>query len=114
MTLPLSFRLAIRDLRGGLAGLRLLAVCLFLGVAALAGVGSLSSAIVTALAERGRETLGGDVQLTVGGREASPEELAAFAREGQVSAIARMRAMAARTDGSESVLAELKGVDAAW
>ena len=98
MSLPL--RLAIRDLRGGLAGLRLLAVCLFLGVAALAGVGSLSTAIVAALAERGQEIMGGDVQLTVGGREATPDELAAIAREGQVSAIARMRAMAARTDGS--------------
>ena len=112
MNLPL--RLAIRDLRGGLAGLRLLAVCLFLGVAALAGVGSLSSAIVTSLGEHGQEMLGGDVQLTVGGREASADERAAFAREGQVSAIIRMRAMAARLDGNESVLAELKGVDAAW
>jgi putative ABC transport system permease protein len=112
--LSLPLRLAIRDLRGGLAGLRLLAVCLFLGVAALAGVGSLSTAIVTSLGERGQEILGGDVQLTVGGREATAEELAAFTREGQVSAIARMRAMAARPDGRESVLAELKGVDHNW
>ena len=63
MNLPL--RLAVRELRGGLAGLRLLAVCLFLGVLALAGVGSLPSAIVAALAERGQEILGGDVQLSV-------------------------------------------------
>jgi putative ABC transport system permease protein len=112
--MSLALRLALRDLRGGLAGLRLLAVCLFLGVAALAGVGSLSSAIVSSLAERGQEILGGDVQLSVGGREASGEELAAFAREGQTSAVIRMRAMAARLDGSESVLAELKGVDPAW
>ena len=112
--MSLALRLAIRDLRGGLAGLRLLAICLFLGVAALAGVGSLSSAIVTSLAERGQEILGGDIQLTVGGREASAEEQAAFAREGQVSAIVRMRAMAARVDGAESMLVELKGVDDAW
>ncbi|HEX8578604.1 MAG TPA: hypothetical protein VF655_03300, partial [Allosphingosinicella sp.] len=80
--MTLALRLAIRDLRGGLAGLRLLAICLFLGVAALAGVGSLSSAIVGGLAERGQEILGGDVQLTVGGREATADELAAFTREG--------------------------------
>ncbi|HEX8482575.1 MAG TPA: FtsX-like permease family protein [Allosphingosinicella sp.] len=112
MNLPL--RLAFRDLRGGLAGLRLLAICLFLGVLALAGVGSLSAAIVASLAERGQEILGGDVQLTVSQREATPRELAAFAREGRVSHITRMRAMAARLDGEESVLVELKGVDEAW
>ncbi|HEX8620485.1 MAG TPA: FtsX-like permease family protein [Allosphingosinicella sp.] len=107
-------RLALRDLRGGLAGLRLLAVCLFLGVLALAGVGSLSAAIVASLAERGQEILGGDVQLVVAQREATPDERAAFAREGRVSAITRMRAMASRLDGEESVLVELKGVDKAW
>ena len=110
----IPLRLALRDLRGGLAGLRLLAVCLFLGVLALAGVGSLSAAIVASLAERGQEILGGDVQLTVAQREADPRELAAFAREGRVGRVTRMRAMAARLDGSESVLVELKGVDEAW
>src|SRR5690349_16036062 len=112
MVLPL--RLALRDLRGGLAGLRLLALCLFLGVLALAGVGSLSAAIVASLAERGQAILGGDVQLTVSQREATPAELAAFAREGRVGRMVRMRAMAARLDGAESVLVELKGVDEAW
>jgi putative ABC transport system permease protein len=111
---PLSLRLALRDLRGGLHGLRLLAVCLFLGVAALAGIGSLSASIVAALAERGQEILGGDVQVSMAQREAQPDELAAFRAEGRVSQITRMRAMAARMDGNESVLVELKGVDAAW
>ncbi len=112
MNLPL--RLAIRDLRGGLTGLRLLAICLFLGVMALAAVGSLSSAIVSGLAERGQSILGGDVQLTVAQREATPQELAAFRREGALSHVTRMRAMAARLDGAESVLVELKGVDQAY
>ena len=112
MNLPL--RLALRDLRGGLSGLRLLAVCLFLGVAALAGVGSLSSAIVGGLAERGQSILGGDIQLVVAQREATPEELAEFRGQGQLSHITRMRAMAARLDGAESVLVELKGVDQAY
>ena len=73
MSLPL--RLAIRDLRGGLTGLRLLAVCLFLGVAALAGVGSLSSAIVGGIAGEGQRILGGDIEVRVSQREASQEEL---------------------------------------
>jgi putative ABC transport system permease protein len=41
LRVSLALRLALRDLRGGLSGLRLLAVCLFLGVLALAAVGSL-------------------------------------------------------------------------
>jgi putative ABC transport system permease protein len=110
----LPLRLALRDLRGGLTGLRLLAVCLFLGVMALAGVGSLSSAIVAGLAERGQSILGGDIQVTVAQRDAGPGELAAFRRLGEVSHITRMRAMAARLDGAESILVELKGVDQAY
>jgi putative ABC transport system permease protein len=110
----LALRLALRDLRGGLAGLRLLAICLFLGVAALAGVGSLSSAIVSGLAERGQSILGGDIQVTVSQREATADEVAAFRRLGDVSHITRMRAMAARLDGAESILVELKGVDRSY
>lgn len=107
----LPFRLALRDLRGGLAGLRLLAVCLFLGVAALAGVGSFSSAILAGLNQRGQAILGGDVQVAMSQREANAAERAAFEAEGRLSQVTRMRAMAARTDGGDSVLVELKGVD---
>jgi putative ABC transport system permease protein len=113
-SLSLPLRLALRDLRGGIAGLRLLALCLFLGVAALAGVGSLSAAILGSLSERGQAILGGDIQVALSQRAATPEELAAFEGEGQVSLVTRMRAMAGRLDGAESVLVELKGVDAAY
>jgi putative ABC transport system permease protein len=109
-----AWTLALRDLRGGLAGLRLLAVCLFLGVAALAGVGSLSSSIVGELSARGQSILGGDVELQIAQRYADPDERAAFAAAGRLSETVRMRAMAARPDGRESVLAELKGVDDAY
>jgi putative ABC transport system permease protein len=112
--LNLPLHLALRDLRGGLAGLRLLAICLFLGVTALAGVGSLSSAIVSGLAEKGQSILGGDVQVEIAQRAATPEELQAFRLEGEVSHVTRMRAMASRLDGAETVLVELKGVDQAW
>ena len=105
------FRLALRDLRGGLAGLRLLATCLFLGVAALAGVGSLTAAVMAGLADQGQAILGGDVQVEISQRLAAPEELAAFAREGQVSRLVRMRAMATAVRGGDPLLVELKGVD---
>lgn len=112
--MPLALRLALRDLRGGLTGLRLLAICLALGVAALAGVGSLSAAIVAGLAAQGQSILGGDLEVRITQRQATAPERAAFARSGTVSETVRMRAMATRRDGSEAVLAELKGVDAAY
>ncbi|WP_219895207.1 ABC transporter permease [Aquisediminimonas profunda] len=107
-----ALRLALRDLRGSKAGLRLLAVCLFLGVAALAGIGSLSTAILTGLSEQGQVILGGDLQAEAAQRSATDEERAAFARFGTLSETTQMRAMAATADGSQSLLIELKGIDA--
>jgi putative ABC transport system permease protein len=109
-----AWLLARRDLRGSKAGLRLLAICLFLGVATLAGIGSLTTAILANLSERGQVILGGDIQMESSQRYATPDELAAFAGAGKLSETVRMRAMAARADGNMSVLAELKGVDAAY
>lgn len=110
----LAWSLALRDLRGSRAGLRLLAICLFLGVATLAGIGSLTASILGELSNRGQVILGGDIQMEVAQRLGTPEEKATFAKAGAVSETVRMRAMAARSDGSASILAELKGVDDAY
>ncbi|WP_341902108.1 ABC transporter permease [Sandarakinorhabdus limnophila] len=104
----------MRELRGGLAGLRILAVCLVLGVAALAGVGSLASAINAGLAERGQFLMGGDVALRVSGRNPTPEQRAAAATLGTVGDVVKLRGMVSRGDGGDSVLAEVKAVDATW
>lgn len=114
-----SWRIARRDLHARLIGLRLLFVCLFLGVAMLAAVGSLTSAISQEISERGQVILGGDIQIGMTQREASDADKRLFAQSGQVSETVRMRAMAkridaARADGPEAVLTELKGVDAAY
>jgi putative ABC transport system permease protein len=109
--MPLALRFALRELRGGLTGLRLLAVCLFLGVAALAGVGSLSAAIVEGLSLRGQEILGGDVSIEVGARRGTDAERAAFADYGEVSEGVRMRAMVGEVGAETRVLGELKAVD---
>ena len=66
----LALTLARRELRCGLSGLRLLFICLLLGVSALAGVGSLASSIGAALSSQGQAILGGDVAFTVAQREA--------------------------------------------
>ncbi len=110
----LAWRLALRDLKAGGRGLLLLAVCLFLGTAALAGIGSLSASILAALDAQGRSALGGDVELAVSQRRATIGEQAAFAAAGAgaVSETIRLRAMARA--GATPALVDLKGVDARW
>lgn len=110
--MSIAWRLALRDLRRGGRGLLLLALCLFLGTAALAGIGSLSASLIAALDAQGRQMLGGDVELVVSQRRATVEEVAAFAAQGRVSETVAMRAMA--DAGGGPVLVDLRGVDSAW
>src|SRR3712207_3391186 len=93
----LALRLALRDLRGGIAGLRLLWLCLLLSVFALAGIGSLSDAVLGGLAGRGRELLGGDIALRLAQRPANSAERAALAGLGTVSESLRLTAMVGST-----------------
>lgn len=111
-SLSLAIRLARRELRGGLRGFRIFFACLALGVAAIAGVGSVSTALTQGLAERGQDILGGDIDVRLLHREANAAELAAFEKDNEVSQTVEMRAMA-RTDLSQS-LVELKAVDGVY
>ncbi|AMK20136.1 MULTISPECIES: ABC transporter permease [Sphingobium] len=111
------WRIARRDLHRGLRGLRLLFICLFLGVATLATIGSLTAAITGEIASKGQLLLGGDVEVAMSQRQASEDEKAAFRRAGQMSETIRLRAMAqgpGRDRGPAAVLTELKGVDRAY
>ncbi len=109
-----AWRLAQRDLRAGGRGLWLLALCLFLGTAALAGIGSLSASITGSLDAQSHASLGGDLELRVSQRLATVAEAAAFAQAGKVSETVRMRAMAEPVRGDAPALVTLKAVDAAW
>lgn len=107
-----AWTIARRDLSARFRGLRLLLVCLFLGVGALAAIGTLTGAIEQELSTRGRAILGGDVEISVWQRSATPSEQAAFTRLGPVSGGYRMQAMARAGDLAAPV--ELKAVDQAW
>lgn len=109
-----AWRLAVRDLRAGGRGLWLLLVCLFLGTAALAGIGSLSSSITAALDAQSRQLLGGDLELRVSQRRATVEENAAFASYGRTSETVSVNTMAQTRDGGASTLINLRAVDARW
>ncbi len=108
----LAWRIARRDLNTRFRGLRLLLVCVFLGTAALAAIGTLSSAIERELATRGQELLGGDLEVEVWQRDLEPEERAALAEYGSISGGTRMQAMASAGDATAPI--ELKAVDAKW
>ena len=107
-----AWRIAKRDLNARFRGLRLLLVCIFLGTAALAAIGSLTAAIERELSDRGQELLGGDLEVEVWQRPLSDEEMGALAELGRVSTGTRMQAMATTADGAAPI--ELKAIDDHW
>ncbi|WP_342151669.1 ABC transporter permease [Methylorubrum sp. SB2] len=110
--LPLTLRLALRELRGGLSGFRVFIACIALGVAAISGVTSIAASLSGGLGREGRRILGGDLTYSLVNREATPVERAALAERGPLSEVATLRAMAVASDGA--ALVELKAVDAAY
>jgi putative ABC transport system permease protein len=114
MTLSWSaaWRIARRDLNGRFRGLRLLLVCLFLGVGALAAIGTLTSAIRGELDAQGRTLLGGDLEVEVWQRPLGDAELAVLRNNGDISQGLRLQAMASTATAATPV--ELKAVDANW
>ncbi|TNE61686.1 MAG: FtsX-like permease family protein [Alphaproteobacteria bacterium] len=109
--LPVSVRLALRELRGGLNGFRVFVACLVLGVAAIAAVGSLTRAIQEGMEREGQSILGGDIEIDIFQGTAGPELRTWFADKGTLSESARLRTMARVKDAPRSTLVELRAVD---
>lgn len=114
MSLPLktAWRIARRDLNARFRGLRLLLVCILLGTAALAAIGTLTNAIERELESSGQELLGGDLEVEVWQRDLRPDERTALSEYGTISSGYRMQAMASTPDAAAPI--ELKAVDAKW
>ena len=110
----LVLRLARRELRGGVRGLRIVLATLALGVTAIAAVGSLRQGIEMGLARDGARILGGDVSV-LGGSQPLPAALRVWlrARGARISDVISMRSMLVAPSG-ERLLVELKAVDGAW
>jgi putative ABC transport system permease protein len=110
----LAFRLARRELRGGLRGLRIVLACLALGVAAIAAVGTLREGVTRGLAADGSRILGGDIAVE-DGAQPLPDALRVWlhARGAKTSDIVTMRSMLIAPSGRR-MLVELKAVDGAW
>ena len=111
----IALRFAWRELRHGARALRGFGVflgCLALGVAAIAGVQSTASSIVTGLRADGRAILGGDLALRSIYQDLAPAERRLLENVSEaITHFAEMRTMARRPGAEASVLVELKAVD---
>ncbi len=111
---PLTLRLALREMRGGLSGFAVFIACIALGVAAIAGVTSIAHSLGQGLGTEGRRILGGDLTYSLINREATSDERAVLAAAGPVSTVATLRAMAVAQDRPDepAALVEMKAVEA--
>jgi putative ABC transport system permease protein len=117
MAIVQAFRIARRELRGGLAGFRVFLACLALGVAAIAAVGIVRASIEAGLSEQGAVLLGGDAQMRFTYRFASEAERAFMARTATaISEVVDFRSMAVVGEGEtvERGLTQVKAVDDAY
>lgn len=114
--LPMTLRLALREMRSGLQGFRIFMACLILGVAAIAGVGSLTAALVAGMQDKGRALLTADAEL----RSANAPLPGAVrdwlaARDGaRVMDTLRLRTNAFAPASDERTLVEMRAVDSAY
>ncbi|PTE22565.1 drug:proton antiporter [Cereibacter changlensis JA139] len=111
--MSVAWRIARRELRGGVKGFRVFLACLALGVAAIAAVGMVRAAIEAGLEDQGAVLLGGDAQMEFTYRYATDEERAYMAGIATaVSEVVDFRSMA--TVGEDRALTQVKGVDDAY
>jgi putative ABC transport system permease protein len=114
LSVALAWRLALRDLRGGTRGLVIVLLCLGVGVAAIAGIGSLRAALGQGLAEDGRAILGGDLALSTGLAPFPPAVEAWFTGRGaRVSESVETRSILVAPSGRRLLVAA-KAVSPGW
>lgn len=108
--LPLSFRIALRELRGGIRGFRIFVICLALGVMAIAAIGNIRSAIENGLRQEGASLLGGDALIEFTYRFADEKEQSYIRSIAtKVSQVVTFNSMA--VVGDTSSLTSVKAVD---
>lgn len=113
----LAVRIALREMRGGLGGFAVFLMCLMLGVAAIAAVGTVRASISGAIRDQGAVLLGGDAEMSFTYRFASEDERDFMAdRADAVSEMVDFRSMAVtgEGEGAERALTQVKAVDAAY
>ena len=113
----MAWRIARRELRGGIRGFRIFLACLALGAAAIAAVGTVRQSIEEGLAREGAVILGGDAEMEFTYRFASEDERSHMAHIAEaVSETVDFRSMAVMDaeDEPERALTQIRGVDGAY
>lgn len=113
-TFATAWRLARRELRGGLKGFRIFLACLALGVATIAGIGSVAEALISGLERDGRTLLGGDIALRMTHRAITAEQEIWLRERAELSSLITMRSMAHRMDSERRTLIYVKAVDKSY
>lgn len=112
-----ALRIALREIRGGLRGFRILILCLLLGVTAIAAVGSVRAAIRAGLEDKASTLLGGDAEVRFTYRFANDAERAWMESNAEaVSEIVDFRSLVTfeQDDQRQRALVQVKGVDALY
>ncbi|MDJ0994687.1 MAG: drug:proton antiporter [Dinoroseobacter sp.] len=115
MSMGIAARIARRELRGGIKGFRVFLLCLALGVAAIAAVGSVRVSIQDGLTREGAVILGGDGMMQFTYRYADADEKVWMVANSEAySEIVDFRSMAVvdQPDGPpDRGLTQIKAVD---
>ncbi|GAB4575324.1 MAG: ABC transporter permease [Rhodothalassiaceae bacterium] len=112
--LPLPLRIALRELREGLAGFRIFLACLILGVTAIAGIGSLADALIEGMRAQGRSLLAADAELSLFQREIDSEVLDWLSIRAEIGKSLRLRTNIFAPQSGARTLAELRAIDATY
>ena len=118
LEMRLALRLALREMRcdlmRGLAGLRIFLACLALGVAGIAGIGSVIAALQAGLDADAAKTLGGDLEFTLPQRDPPADAIAWLAQHGRMSEALTVRGMVRPLTLGKTQLVAVKAVDGAY
>ena len=81
----LNLKIAVRDLLGDRRGFGIFIACIIIGVAAIAGVSSLSFSLAQGLSHEGQTILGGDASISLMSRSLSQEQKDYLTARGSLS-----------------------------
>ena len=112
--LTTSLKIFRRELRSGVRRFGVFFTCIFLGVFAIAAVGSFTSSALRGLLADAASLLGGDIEVRLVHRQLEADQYRYLEKLGEVSKVASMRTMAFDADGPERALVELKAVDSLY
>ena len=109
-----AWRIARRDLRGGIGGFVVFLASLALGVAAIVAVGSLAEGVTRAVERDSRALLGGDIAIEAANEPVPEAELAALVPRAAAASLSTRASTLVEAANGRRVAVTLKAVDAAW